>query len=53
MIHKPILKPAPVLKTYGSTRKSSSAERTAPAAITLKFVNYSLFVCILKFMFCF
>jgi hypothetical protein len=32
-------KPAPVLRTYGSTCKSTSAEPTAPAAIATKFVD--------------
>ena len=32
-------KPAPVLRTYGSTRKSTSAEPAAPAAIATKFVD--------------
>ena len=34
-----IHKPAHVLKTYGSARKSPLAEPTAPAAIATKFVN--------------
>lgn len=37
MSHKS--KPAPVLRTYGSTRKSTSAEPAAPAAIATKFVD--------------